>query len=102
EEHDQRAVEEELHVEHGTGPQPEQAGWLHLAFGVGDEVDTTLLDLERGVLLRHLLQRLLRLAVPRADGIAHLLLQRARVSSTCSGSWQSCRLACPRARYCTL
>jgi hypothetical protein len=56
--HDQRAVEQILHVEHRASPQPEQSGWPHLALGVGNQVNPALFDLERGVLLRLLGVRL--------------------------------------------
>ncbi len=52
--HDQSPVKEELHVEHRTGPEPEEARGLHLAFGVRDQVDPALLDLEGRVLLLRL------------------------------------------------
>jgi hypothetical protein len=73
--HDQRAVEQVLHVEHRARPQPEQSGWPHLAVRVGNQVDPALFDLERGVLLGHLR---LRLAAARAAGervATHLSLQ---------------------------
>jgi hypothetical protein len=84
--HDQRAVEEELHVEHRAGPQPEQSGRGHLPLGVGDQVDPALLDLERGVFLRDPLQRLPRPAMPTCDDVAtHRSLQRAQVWE--NGAW---------------
>ncbi len=49
---DQRPVYDELDVPDRSGPQPEEAGWLHRPFGVGDQLDSALFELERLVAFR--------------------------------------------------